>query len=53
MAKAGADQYTFHLEATDNPHDCIRIIKESGMKVRIVDCGNSDEIAEISRNKSI
>ncbi|CAI9721158.1 ribulose-phosphate 3-epimerase-like [Octopus vulgaris] len=35
MAEAGANQYTFHIEATDNPEDCVRKIKESGMKVGI------------------
>ena len=33
MADAGADQYTFHLEATDDVVGCIRKIKEAGMKV--------------------
>lgn len=33
MANSGADQYTFHLEATKTPEECIRLIKESGMKV--------------------
>ena len=36
MASAGATQYTFHLEATQTPGECIRKIKENGMKVRIV-----------------
>ena len=35
MANAGANQYTFHLEATQTPEECIRLIKESGMKVGI------------------
>ena len=35
MADAGADQYTFHLESTDTPADCVRRIKEAGMKVGI------------------
>ena len=35
MADAGADQYTFHIEATDNPVELIRKIKEAGMKVGI------------------
>ncbi len=34
MAAAGANQYTFHLEATTNPGNLIKEIKESGMKVR-------------------
>ncbi|XP_005091964.2 ribulose-phosphate 3-epimerase [Aplysia californica] len=33
MADAGADMYTFHYEATDDPVGCIRKIKEAGMKV--------------------
>ena len=35
MYDAGADQYTFHVEATDKPADIIRAIKETGMKVGI------------------
>ncbi|XP_068693711.1 ribulose-phosphate 3-epimerase-like [Montipora foliosa] len=35
MADAGADQYTFHLEATDKPVDLINQIKKAGMKVGI------------------
>ncbi|KAL3317495.1 hypothetical protein Ciccas_003844 [Cichlidogyrus casuarinus] len=33
MADAGATQFTFHLEASENPNECIRSIKEQGMKV--------------------
>ena len=33
MADAGGTQYTFHIEATSTPAECIRLIKESGMKV--------------------
>lgn len=33
MSDSGADQYTFHLEATPTPAECIRKIKEAGMKV--------------------
>uniref|UniRef100_A0A672Q6Y4 ribulose-phosphate 3-epimerase n=1 Tax=Sinocyclocheilus grahami TaxID=75366 RepID=A0A672Q6Y4_SINGR len=33
MAAAGANQYTFHLEATTNPGSLIKEIRESGMKV--------------------
>ncbi|XP_051761486.1 ribulose-phosphate 3-epimerase isoform X3 [Ctenopharyngodon idella] len=33
MAAAGANQYTFHLEATTNPGNLIKEIRESGMKV--------------------
>ena len=33
IADAGADQYTFHYESTQTPDECIRKIKESGMKV--------------------
>ncbi|KAK3787689.1 hypothetical protein RRG08_031918 [Elysia crispata] len=32
MADAGADMYTFHYEATENPKECIRKIREAGMK---------------------
>ncbi|BFZ06341.1 hypothetical protein BsWGS_09380 [Bradybaena similaris] len=32
MADAGADMYTFHYEATEDPVGCIRKIKEAGMK---------------------
>ena len=35
MEKAGADQYTFHIEATKNPLELCRKIKEAGMKVGI------------------
>ena len=35
MADAGADQYTFHVESTDEPASVIRKIKEAGMKVGI------------------
>jgi len=35
MEKAGADQYTFHIEATNNPLELCRKIKEAGMKVGI------------------
>lgn len=34
MAEAGANQYTFHLEATEDAGSLIKEIKESGMKVR-------------------
>ncbi|CAH1774155.1 unnamed protein product, partial [Owenia fusiformis] len=33
MADAGANQYTFHIEATDEPEACIRKVREAGMKV--------------------
>lgn len=33
MARAGANQYTFHIEATSDPMNCIRRIKEANMKV--------------------
>lgn len=33
MADAGADQYTFHIEATDKPAETIKKIKDAGMKV--------------------
>ena len=35
MREAGADQYTFHIEATDIPLELCRKIKEAGMKVGI------------------
>ncbi|KAK4305960.1 hypothetical protein Pmani_022181 [Petrolisthes manimaculis] len=35
MADAGADQYTFHIEATSDPTTLSRKIKEAGMKVGI------------------
>jgi len=35
MHDAGADQYTFHVEATTSPLDLCRKIKEAGMKVGI------------------
>ncbi|XP_003747238.1 ribulose-phosphate 3-epimerase isoform X2 [Galendromus occidentalis] len=35
MADAGADQYTFHLEATDDASTLIRKIKEAGMKAGV------------------
>lgn len=41
MAAAGANQYTFHLEATTNPGNLIKEIRESGMKVRPQCCSAS------------
>ncbi|XP_062313189.1 ribulose-phosphate 3-epimerase [Osmerus eperlanus] len=35
MAAAGANQYTFHLEATTNAGNLIKDIRESGMKVGV------------------
>jgi len=35
VADAGADQYTFHIEATQNPGDLCRKIREAGMKVGV------------------
>jgi ribulose-phosphate 3-epimerase len=35
MAKAGADSYTFHYEATRNPVGLIRNIRANGMKVGV------------------
>lgn len=35
IADAGAEQYTFHVEATDEPLDVVRKIKESGMRAGI------------------
>ena len=41
MASAGAEQYTFHVEAagTNDPSEIIRKIKEAGMKVKVITCG--------------
>ena len=33
MADAGVNHYTFHVEATDDPAKCIRVIREADMKV--------------------
>lgn len=33
MADAGGDQYTFHIEATEDPAGTIKKIKDAGMKV--------------------
>jgi ribulose-phosphate 3-epimerase len=33
VAESGGSQYTFHIEATQSPEECIRLIKENGMKV--------------------
>lgn len=35
MREAGADQYTFHIEATEIPMELCHQIKEAGMKVGI------------------
>ena len=35
MREAGADQYTFHIEATDIPLELCRKVREAGMKVGI------------------
>ena len=35
FVKAGADLVTFHLEATDNPHEVISLIKNAGAKAAI------------------
>ena len=37
MHGAGADQYTFHVEATDDPAGCVRKIRETGMKVLFIE----------------
>ncbi|KAJ8307029.1 hypothetical protein KUTeg_015113 [Tegillarca granosa] len=45
MHDAGADQYTFHYEATEDPTACIRKIKEAGMKAGIgIKPGTSVEV---------
>ena len=36
MSDSGATQFTFHLESTRSPEECIRLIKEAGMKVILV-----------------
>lgn len=33
--EAGADNITFHLEATENPHKCIKICRENGISAGI------------------
>jgi len=35
MAKAGADQFTFHIEATESPGVLCRKIREAGMRVGV------------------
>ena len=35
MSKAGADQFTFHIEASDAPGDLCRLIRETGMRVGV------------------
>lgn len=35
MGKAGASQFTFHFESTQQPQECIRLIRENGMKVGV------------------
>ncbi len=35
FAKSGADIITFHIEATQDPMECIRLIRKSGAKVGI------------------
>ena len=35
MKDAGADQYTFHIEASNEPRETCRKVRESGMKVGI------------------
>ena len=52
MSDAGANQYVFHYEATSDPGQCIRLVKESGMKVGIAvkpktDVSLVDEYAEM------
>ena len=46
IADAGATQYTFHLESTRTPEECIRRIKETGMKVGLAirPCTSVDRI---------
>lgn len=35
MAEAGANLYTFHIEATEQVNECIRRVRESGMRVGV------------------
>jgi ribulose-phosphate 3-epimerase len=42
MASSGANQFTFHLESTDSPAECVRKIKEAGMKVGLGIKPNTD-----------
>lgn len=42
MADAGANQYTFHYEATDDPTTCIRKIREAGMKACLNLCCSNE-----------
>ena len=35
MKDAGADQYTFHIEASNEPRETCRKVREAGMKVGI------------------
>ncbi|KAK3543320.1 hypothetical protein QTP70_018081 [Hemibagrus guttatus] len=48
MAAAGANQYTFHLEATTNPGNLIKEIRESGMKF----CKVADKCPKSKANRS-
>lgn len=42
MAKAGADQYTFHIEATTEPVKVAAAIREAGMRVGVAVKPNTD-----------
>ncbi|CAO1636300.1 unnamed protein product [Parajaminaea phylloscopi] len=52
IAEAGGSSYTFHLEATDEPLDVVRLIKATGMRASVaINPGTpaseiSDELAE-------
>jgi len=37
MFDAGANQYTFHIEATETPLELCRKIREVGMKVSVTE----------------
>lgn len=36
--KAGADGVTFHIEATEKPHECIEMIKKAGKRAAVSIC---------------
>jgi ribulose-phosphate 3-epimerase len=42
MADAGATLYTFHVEATDRVTECVRKVREAGMKVGLAANPNTD-----------
>lgn len=40
MADAGANQYTFHIEPVSNVPAVCRKVREAGMKVGVIQCGD-------------